>query len=226
MRWNKEETNYSDATKHYDYAYFKDQTRDGDVRGIINAWKFAPYVTPDLDVLDFGCGDAALLAALGGGHGVEVNPHAREVAQARGYQVEETLAPYADASMDVIISNHCLEHVENPLNIIQEMRREIRDTGTVAIVVPSHRADIAYREIDRDYHLFSWSAANLGNMVKLAGFDIIAAKELRHRWPPKWRLIYKRFGIQAFHKASRLWARLDRSSSQVICVAKPAKSAQ
>lgn len=225
-RWNKAATDYSDATQHYDLDYFKDQTRDGSLRGIINAWKFEPYLRPDIELLDFGCGDGALLNALGGGNGVEVNPHARAAAQARGYRIEDTIDAYADNSMDLIVSNHCLEHVEDPLSIIREMRRVIRNDGLIAIVVPCHRVDIAYRENDRDFHLFSWSAANLGNMVKLAGFDVVEAKELRHRWPPKWRSIYRRIGIGAFHAASRFWARFDRSSSQVICVAKPSKRAE
>lgn len=224
LRWNKRETQYSDASQHYDEEYFRDQTRDGDLRGIVNAWKFQNFAQPGMDLLDFGCGDGALLAALGGGNGVEVNPHAAAVATSRGYRVEATIDAYEDRSMDIIISNHCLEHVEDPLGVIREMRRVIRDDGVISIVVPCHRVDFAYRESDRDFHLFSWSAANLGNMVKLAGFDISEAKELRHRWPPKWRLINRYFGIGAFHMASRIWARIDRSSSQVICVARPTKS--
>jgi SAM-dependent methyltransferase len=126
--------------------------------------------------------------------------------------------------MDLVISNHCLEHVEDPLSVIREMRRVVRENGMIAIVVPCHRVDVPYRKIDRDFHLYSWSAANLGNMVKLAGFDISEAKELRHRWPPKWRLINRYFGIRAFHVASRIWAGIDRSTSQVLCVARPTKS--
>jgi len=223
-RWNKQEMRYSDAREHYDLEYFRDQTRDGDLRGVLNAWKFAPLVSRGVEILDFGCGDGALLKALGGTNGVEVNPHSRKVAQERGFRIEETIDGYADASMDLIISNHCIEHVENPLGVVRAMRRVIRKEGRLAIVVPCHRADFAFREKDRDFHLFSWSAANLGNMIKLAGFDVIEAQELPHRWPPKWRFIHRHFGLGAFHVASRLWARLDRKASQVICIAKPTLS--
>ena len=168
-RWDKAATDYSDATQHYDHDYFKDQTRDGPLRGIINAWKFEPYLRPGIELLDFGCGDGALLSALCGGNGVEVNPHARAAAQAHGYRIEDTIEAYADDSMDLIVSIHCLEHVEDPLSIIREMRRVIRNDGLIAIVVPCHRVDIAYRENDRDFHLFSWSAANLGNWLNSRG---------------------------------------------------------
>lgn len=221
-RWNKDDTHYTEASQHYDLEYFRDQSRDGDVRGIINAWKFRSLVRPDQDILDFGCADGSLLKALGGRNGVEVNPHAREVAKSRGFRIEENLDAYDDASMDLIVSNHCVEHVEDPLSVVRNMRRVIRPEGTLAIVVPCHRANFPYRENDRDFHLFSWSAANLGNLVKLAGFDVIEARELKHRWPPKWRVIYHNLGAGAFHTASRLWSYIDTASSQVICVAKPA----
>lgn len=220
-RWNKKETKYSSAAEHYDLDYYKDQTRDGDLRGIVNAWKFKSLVKPGMDLLDFGCGDGALLRALGGSNGVEINPHSRATARELGCLVEENICAYNNSSMDLIISNHCIEHVENPLSVIKEMRRVIRDNGTIAIVVPCHRVNMPFSDRDRDYHLFSWSAANLGNLVKLAGFEVIEARELCHRWPPKWRFIYDRFGLGVFHAASRLWARFDRSSSQVICIAKP-----
>ncbi|SEK50093.1 methyltransferase domain-containing protein [Halomonas daqiaonensis] len=223
-RWNKQDTNYSDACQHYDLEYFRDQSRDGDLRGAINAWKFQSLVRRDQDILDFGCGDGALLEALGGKNGVEVNPHARDAAQARGFRIEESIDAFDDASIDFIVSNHCLEHVEDPVSVIRKMRRVIRPDGTLVIVVPCHRADFAFRENDRDFHLFSWSAANLGNVVKLAGFEVLEAREVQHRWPPKWRTIYRCFGPGGFHAASRIWSRIDRTVSQVICVARPAVS--
>jgi SAM-dependent methyltransferase len=221
QRWMKSNTNYTDARQHYDRDYFVDQTRDGDLRGIINAWKFKSLVQPSFQILDFGCGDGALLEALGGTNGVEVNPFSVEAARIRGLRVETSIENYDTASMDLIVSNHCLEHVENPLEAIRGMRRVIRPKGTVAIVVPCHRAGFKYKESDRDFHLFSWSAANLGNLVKLSGFDVLESRELLHRWPPKWRTIVRLFGMNTFHALSRIWARLDRSASQVMCIGRP-----
>lgn len=220
-RWNKSKVKYQVAAEHYDLEYFRDQSRDGDLRGAINAWKFLPYAKGRERILDFGCGDGALLKALNGHYGVEINQHAASVARNRGFEVAPTLDHFSDRSFDLIVSNHCLEHVENPLAQIRSMRRVIREDGLLVIVVPCHRASFAFCENDRDYHLFSWSAANLGNLVKLADFSVIDSRELLHRWPPKWRLLIRYIGFDAFHFCSRIWSRMDRSSSQVICIAKP-----
>lgn len=83
-RWNKLEAKYPAATEHHDLDYIKDQTRDGDLRRAVNAWRFASVVQQDKNLLDFGCSDDALFKALGGGKMVEVNPHARATPQARG----------------------------------------------------------------------------------------------------------------------------------------------
>lgn len=219
-RWNKKQTRYDTASEHYDRAYFDDQARHGLLRGQANAWKFEPYLKDGMEILDFGCGDGALLTVLGGKNGVEINPHAAEAARARGLTVHATIDEYPDNAFDAVISNHCIEHVEDPARQIREMRRVLKDDGILMIVVPCDQVDFPYREADRDFHLYSWSAANLGNLVKTCGFDVVEAIELKHRWPPKWPLIVQYGGWRAFHAASWLWARLGRKASQVRCIAR------
>lgn len=219
--WNRDDTNYTAASEHYDQEYFRHQSRDGELRGQLNAWKFARYLEGREKILDFGCGDGSLLKAIGGGYGVEINPHAAEAARSKGLDVKSSVDELPEKFFDLIVSNHCIEHVEHPLTVIRGLRRAIKDDGLLVVCVPCHKPSFPFREKDRDFHLYSWSAANLGNMVKLGGFEVSHAEELLHRWPPKWRLIIKTLGMGAFHLCARIWAVIDRSSSQVICVAAP-----
>lgn len=223
-RWNRENTNYNSANEHYDAEYFRHQSRDGDLRGKINAWKFEKFVPGRKCILDFGCGDGSLLKAIGGSYGVEINPNAAAAARSKGLDVKSSVDELPEAFFDLIVSNHCIEHVEHPLEVLRGLRRAIRDDGILVVVVPCHKPGFRFREKDRDFHLYSWSAANLGNMVKVAGFEVQRAEELVHRWPPKWRAIIRYLGLGAFHLSARLWGLIDRSSSQVICVATPRRS--
>lgn len=212
-----------DATHYYDAAYFEWQNKAGRDQGLANLFKFSQHIEPADRVLDFGCGSGALLQAVGLRDGsligVEINPSAQDHARSQGLEIVAELKDVPTSSVDVVISNHALEHVENPIGILREMRRVLRSGGRIVIVVPCDRASFAFSEKDPDRHLFSWSAGNLGNLARVAGFNVLVAQEIVHKWPPKWRTVLKFSGWKGFHFVSRIWARFDRSRSQVKLVA-------
>ena len=109
--------------------------------------------------------------------------------------------------------------VETPLEIMRDAYRVVRPGGRVVLVVPCDAPSLRFRENDRDLHLLSWSANNIGNLLKIAGFNVAQCNEIHHRWPPFWPVIQKWFGWRAFHVASALWARADRRRSQVRAIA-------
>lgn len=208
-----------DPVGHYDAAYFARQSAHVALRGEANRFKFAPFARPGDRIVDFGCGDGSLLTALGGSVGVEINPHAAAAARAKGLRVELGLLDLADASADLVVSNHALEHVEDPLGTLREMHRVLAAGGRAVLVVPCDRPRVRFREDDPDFHLFSWSASNLGNLARAAGFRVTCAEEIVHAWPPGWATVQRLLGWPGFHLASRIWGRLHRARSQVRLVA-------
>jgi SAM-dependent methyltransferase len=46
------------------------------------------------------------------------------------------LTPVADASVDFVIASHLLEHVANPVAVLDEIHRVLRDGGVAVIVLP------------------------------------------------------------------------------------------
>jgi len=46
------------------------------------------------------------------------------------------LGPVADASQDFVVASHVLEHLANPLRMLDEMHRVVRPGGTVLILLP------------------------------------------------------------------------------------------
>ena len=91
-------------------------------------------------VLDLGCGDGALLAALVAdkncqGYGVEIETDSVIAAMARGVNViqadvERGLQAFADDSFDVIVLSQTIQAMKNTETILQDMMR----VATQAIV--------------------------------------------------------------------------------------------
>jgi ubiquinone/menaquinone biosynthesis C-methylase UbiE len=98
-------------------------------------------------VLDIGCGSGYIAEALADLVGPEGRVHAVDVRDQRlveeGYdfrQVDGTTLPYADESLDVVLSNHVIEHVGeevDQLHHLQEVRRVLRPGGLCYLAVPS-----------------------------------------------------------------------------------------
>ena len=95
-------------------------------------------------ILDVGCGTGAnlqMLAKFGVAEGVDVSMEALEFCRARGLaKVKQGAAealPYEDASFDVVTGLDVVEHLDDDLTGLQEMRRVLRPGGRVLLFVPA-----------------------------------------------------------------------------------------
>ena len=99
------------------------------------------------------------------------------------------------------------------------MNKKLKRNGKLVIVVPSDVASYPYKQADRDFHLYSWSINNIGNLVSLAGFEVKEAFEIRERIPGRWTGIFRTFGLPGLILASRLFWFFPRPRRQVCIVA-------
>ena len=206
---------------HYSESYFNWQSQIGLFGGKANKSKFQPYIKPTDFVIDFGAGGGFLIEQIDCSKkfGVEINPSARSSAEKRGVPMKSGLDQLETSSVDVAISNHALEHVDSPLEILKEIHRVLKPGGKAVFVVPCEAISYAYQPNDINYHLFTWSPMNLGNLFHRAGFEVIESKPYMHKWPPHFQKIQKIVGWTLFHRICRIWSRIDRVSFQVRCVA-------
>lgn len=184
-------------------AYFDWQNQGGSQRGKINARKFNPYVQPTDRVLDFGCGNGSLLYHLKCVQciGVEINPAARAVAVKAGLEVYETLDTVPDASVDVVISNHALEHTLCPLQILQQLWEPLVPRGRLVLCLPldDWRTQQYVNVEDINHHLYTWSPLLLGNLLSEAGYEIERIWVYTHAWPPKnWQVLDAKLPVWLF----------------------------
>jgi ubiquinone/menaquinone biosynthesis C-methylase UbiE len=107
-----------------------------------------PHLTPNLKVLDVGCGPGSITISIAkqvpNGHvtGVEYVPDplegARELAKAEGVSnvtfQEGNIhdLPFADNTFDVVHAHQVLQHISDPVLALQEMRRVVKKGGIVA----------------------------------------------------------------------------------------------
>ena len=174
----------------YDKDYFNWQKQvSGELEGAqIEAKKFIPFINNQDIVLDFGCGGGYLLSSIPCRRkiGIEINPYARETA--KGY-LDEVLSDFqriSDNSIDIIISNHALEHVLSPYHELKEMYRVLKENGLLILYVPidDWRTQKNVDSNDINHHLFTWTPQILFNLVTESGFRVNNARIFTHAWPP------------------------------------------
>lgn len=179
---------------------------------------FRPFCSENAVLLDFGCSDGLFLRNLPAHRriGVDGSPYALEECtrhcQEIGIPIElhESLDTVVEDSIDVVISNHTLEHLINPVAIPRQMRRVLRPGGTLVLVTPfddfRSSRNLRWQPCDKDHHLFTWSPLNLGNLVTEVGFEVEECRIYTTAWSPKFFWIHKLFGLIAFKTACFLFS--------------------
>lgn len=205
---------------YYDEEYFHKYQKDiGEFGGMANLFKFEKFIKTTDTVLDFGCGGGFVLKNIKCKEkvGIDLNPVAREYCnQVNKITCYESIESVADESIDIIISNNCLEHAIDPYAILSQIFRKLKINGRIVIILPCDSYKQLWKPNDIDNHLYSFSPMNLGNLLQGCGFQDIKTKPLLHKWPPFYKNIYSIFGKNVFHIASRIYARLNHSYVQVL----------
>ena len=99
---------------------------------------------PQPRILDVGCGTGAnlqMLAQFGDAEGVDVSTDALDFCRARGLaEVKQGAAenlPFADASFDMVTGLDVVEHLDDDVAGLREMRRVLRPDGRAVLFVPA-----------------------------------------------------------------------------------------
>lgn len=204
----------------YGEKYFKWQKQIGEFGGQANLFKFEKYINKKKDVLDFGCGGGYLLKNIhtdGKKIGIEINPAAREEAIENGIKCYRDLQEIEDNSVDVIISNHALEHVEYPSDILREFKRVLRNDGFIVVVVP-HESSKKVNMTDHNMHLYTWSPQTLVNLFKVCDISVIGYESICHMWMPHYQKIQEKFGWKIFHKLCWLYCKIKGTGYQTCVI--------
>jgi SAM-dependent methyltransferase len=176
-------------------------------------------------VLDFGCGSGATLLSLACGRriGVDINPAARREAASEGIEVHESIAEIPQSSVDVVISNHALEHVSDPFNVCCGLLALLVPGGRLVMCLPfdDWRTQRSFRIDDRDHHLYTWTPQLIGNVLTDAGFEVVSSKVQTHAWPPGWEWLDTHLSNASFDRLCAVWSRLRRRRQVIVHARRP-----
>ena len=112
-------------------------------------------------IIDIGCG----LEKLPGAIGIDYN--AGDI----HHDLNKFPYPLEDNSFDVVYSRHCLEHLDNPEKVIEELYRICKPGGMLDIIVPYFAGYNAHHPTHRTF----WNYHS---------FDIWCPQKDSNRWVP------------------------------------------
>lgn len=131
-----------------------------------------------LKILDVGCGTGAnleMLSEFGEAEGVDVSSDALTFCRARGLrnvkQGEAEALPYEDNSFDLVTGLDVVEHLDDDVAGLKEIRRVLRRGGHTLLFVPAFMFLWGVQD-DVSNHRRRYTLKELKQAVRDAGFEI------------------------------------------------------
>lgn len=114
------------------------------------------YSASQLNVLNVGCGDRIIdetFICLDGFRTASDDEAGGRHASAFSGSILSALEelPFRDSSVDVVLSLHSLEHVSEPISVLEYWIRLLKPGGGVGLILPDFRYTYSAREDDSDY---------------------------------------------------------------------------
>lgn len=129
-------------------------------------------------ILDVGCGTGAnllMLSKYGDAEGVDISEDALAFCRDRGLDKVRLGAgeelPYEDASFDLVTALDVVEHMDDDLAGLREMRRVLRPGGRVLLFVPAFMFLWGLQD-DVSHHRRRYRLSQLRRVLEEAGFEI------------------------------------------------------
>lgn len=160
-------------------------------------------------ILDVGCGNGELIGWMKeygwDTYGVDVGKKACEIAEKQGLKAfcgRLHEAGYPPEYFDVIAISHVLEHVHDPLALLRECNRVLKEDGLLILAAPNFGCfdcqlfGKSWYGIDAPRHLYHFTLDTLDAILNCAGFQV-------SKWKTKLRVpFYHTSSIKSYRRAN------------------------
>jgi SAM-dependent methyltransferase len=134
--------------------------------------------TPNPRILDVGCGTGAnlkMLAGFGTAEGVDISPQAVDFCRERGLDLVKLGAveqlPYESDSFELVTALDVIEHLDDDVAGLLEMRRVLSRDGRILVFVPAFMFLWGVQD-DVSNHRRRYTLPGLLKAVEAAGFSV------------------------------------------------------
>jgi 2-polyprenyl-3-methyl-5-hydroxy-6-metoxy-1,4-benzoquinol methylase len=202
-----EEGNYRTANLAASGSRDYEVVRDAERRSAA----YRPYVC-GRHIVDFGCGDGAFLRSVKNETasccGVELQKDYVNALNDEGISCQTSLETIASDSVDAVVSFHVLEHLPEPLPILNDIRRVLKPGGVAVIEVP-HANDFLLDDLKNEafksftlwsQHLVLHTRESLNRLLTFAGFENAIVEGVQ-RYPLSNHLTWLSSGKPGGHKS-------------------------
>ena len=138
---------------------------------------FSDETLSRLRILDVGCGTGAnleMLSRFGRAEGVDVSDEALEFCRSKGLRVHKGLAedlPFADEEFDLVTGLDVVEHLDDDVAGLREMRRVLKPGGRIMVFVPAFMWLWGVQD-DISHHRIRYTRKQIVDRLTAAGFDV------------------------------------------------------
>jgi len=139
-------------------------------------------INNDTSILDVGCGDGKLLYELkeiGLDNILGIDPFInRDITYDNGLQIKKVDIGQTKCCWDIIMFNHSLEHILDPLEALLKAKDKLHETGVIIIRTPVadtfawEKYGTEWVQIDAPRHVHVFSLKSLGILVNNVGMNI------------------------------------------------------
>lgn len=147
-------------------------------------------------ILDVGCATGGFLLGLSSQKflksGIEINPDGFDLCKRRGlmvYNQDLVDIDFVDKKFDVVTMWHVLEHLRNPVDILNKINTILFDDGIFVFQTPNTEGlGLRYgREnwfhLDSPRHLILYSEESIRRLCELTGFRIVSVRNETYDYP-------------------------------------------
>jgi len=125
----------------------------------------------NLTIYDFGCGSKPYSVFVNNKEYIGIDIDKKNIEA--DIHADISNVPIDDEIADIVVSFYVLEHVEDPLKVLEEEYRVLKNDGELFMLIPMH-----WEEHEQPYDFFRFTRFGIRSLLRKANFNNIVIEEL------------------------------------------------